>query len=134
MTILLFVLYQHTLPLFGYDEPLSNEIVLFGAGVLMVTGFGILSRTISLAGTYSFFSKFNYSLVGNGLEKQGIRAFVGIGVWALTWWLYEHKFLDLWPFSAIRNGYRLMWTWFWKGFGWNAYKSPPEADDITKMV
>jgi hypothetical protein len=100
----------------------------------MITGFGILSRTISLAGTYSFFSKFNYNIVGNDLQKQAIRAFVGIGVWTLIWWLYGRNFFDIWPFSAVRLGYRLMCMWFWRGFDWVTKKVPIQTNDVTKMV
>jgi hypothetical protein len=111
--ILLAVIYQHTLPLLGFDEPLSNEIVLLGAIVLMITGFGCTSRSISFAGTYSVFSKFDYATPKNDIYRQAVRALVGTVIWTVIWTCYQKGYFEVEPFKRIRLTYRSYSNWFW---------------------
>jgi hypothetical protein len=111
--LLLAVICQHTLPLLGQDEPLSNEIVLFGAIVLMISGFGCTSKSISFAGTYSVFSKFDYGTIKNDLHRQVVRACVGVGIWFCIWFSYQRGWFDGEPFKSIRKEYNRRTSWMW---------------------
>jgi hypothetical protein len=80
----------------GFDL-VPNWLVKVGSGVLAVEGIYRRSKAISLAGMYSFFSKFNYGI--DGWQHEMLKLAIGVGAWLV-----------------VLAG----WRWRWRVFSWRA--------------